>query len=205
MVARIVVVHSPAPQSLEPAAQAVAEVLARTGVMVEVRSTRDVESLREFDSAVICGQIGHSGWRDEAVAFIGLHRRELAQMSVAFCVGLSPEMDARDAVAIQRALKWPMDWYNEVRPVKVGLFHLNHTSAPDEIRRWAERLKPNFIAPSLESPAGTRPFIESHPAETHDQSTLPVTGYSAGERKIMRGEAPEGPPTPYSGERSPGL
>lgn len=195
MLARILVVHSVRPEALATAAGAVAEVLRRSRVVVEVRATPEVESLQEFDSVVVCGQIGASGWRDGAVDFIARFRRELAYKSVAYCIGLAPEMDARDSAAIQRALKWPMDWYNEVRPVRTGLFHLATADARAAVMRWAERLKPNFVNPSLESPSGIRSFLEAHPVERQDQSTVPTAGFTEAERRLSRGALPEGPPS----------
>ena len=53
MPARIVVVHSVSPEVVRPAAEAIVEVLARTGVVVELRSTREVETLAEKHPEIV--------------------------------------------------------------------------------------------------------------------------------------------------------
>lgn len=171
MRARIVVIHSRSPVAVAEAAQAVAEVIEGWGVVAEVRAVHELESLAEFDSAVLCGQMDAGGWSDDAIEALHRHRRDLAHMSVAYLVGLRPELHrGRDDREIDHALSYALNWFNEIRPVRVGLFHLNRRDAMAEVRAWASLLRPNFVGPDLSAPAGVREFLEAHPLERGDQS-----------------------------------
>jgi menaquinone-dependent protoporphyrinogen IX oxidase len=171
MRARIVIIHSRSPVAVSEAAHSVAEVMERWGVVAEVRSVEELESLAEFDSAVVCGQMDASGWSDDAVEALRRHRRDLAHMSVAYLVGLRPELHVgRTDPEIRQALSYAVNWFNEIRPVRVGLFHLNRRDAMDDVRAWAQLLRANFVGPDLSAPSGIRAFLVSHPSERGDRS-----------------------------------
>ena len=171
MRARIVIIHSRSPVAVSEAAHSVAEVMERWGVVAEVRSAGEVESLAEFDSAVVCGQMDAGGWADDAVEALRRHRRDLAHMSVAYLVGLRPELHIGQTDAeIKSALSYAVNWFNEIRPVRVGLSHLNRRDAMDEVRAWAGLLRANFVGPDLSAPAGTRTFLSQHPLGRGDHS-----------------------------------
>ena len=189
MPARILIVHPPAVSEL---AEAIATVFRTAGVVAEPRATDEVESLHEFDSLVVCGRVERGVWRDEAVAFLGRFRRHLSHLTVAYAVGIPPGWDPnRDPRTTERALEFVLDWYNEIRPVKLGLFHLERPDALDQVRAWTETLKPNFIGTDLEAPSGVRTFLTKHPLyERMNASELPIEGMSATEERISRGPPP---------------
>jgi len=172
MRARIAVVHARgAPLA---AARAIAGVFERLEVAVEVHTARAVTSVSQVDAVVVLGMLGPGGWRDDAVAFIGRFRRPLAYRTLAYAVGLPAHLDpARTPAQVARGLAHVLDWYNELRPVKVGLFHFESAHALGEVRAWSEHLAPNFVGPHGEAPGGLRPFLEARPAECGDPSARP--------------------------------
>lgn len=161
MVTRILVAYARRPGVLADAARAIAETFEEAGVEAVARPADEVDSVSAYDSVVLVGQMGPRGWRDDAVDLLSRFRVELCRISVAYAVGVAPEMDpVRDPQPVERGLAFVLDWFNELRPVKLGLFHMGRANAVDAVRRWAEDLKPNFIDPSLAPPAGVRSFLQ---------------------------------------------
>jgi len=192
MRARILVVHSPEAE-LEKAAQEIARVFEGAGAHAVVKGAWARIAVASFDSVVVCGRLGAKGWRDSAVDFLGEHRHVLAPLSVAYLVAVPDDFQvAENLRSLERGLGYVLNWYNELRPVKLGLFHLARPDSLARVREWAESLKPNFIDPSFEAPSGIRPFMEAHPVESSDMSHLPVAGYRADSMVDPSGRPDEG-------------
>ncbi|MBS2029981.1 MAG: hypothetical protein JST54_18920 [Deltaproteobacteria bacterium] len=177
MRARILVVHSPESE-LERAAGEVASVFEGAGADAAVRAASAVTDVAAYDSVVVCGRLGARGWRDAVVDFLGAHRHALAPLSVAYLVAVPDDFPVTDKLrSLERGLGFVLNWYNELRPVKLGLFHLGRPESNARVRQWAESLKPNFVDPDFRAPSGIRSFMEAHPVECGDMSHLPVAGY----------------------------
>jgi hypothetical protein len=138
-----------------------AEVFRRAGADVQVSEVRQVENVGAYDSIVVIASLVEQWWAEEAAEFVRAHRVDMEFASVAYLVDVMGVESGEEERAMQRGLRWVLNYCNEIIPVSTEWARLDDTNASwDSVRAWAERLVPNFIGEDHQSPSGIREFLD---------------------------------------------
>jgi len=160
-------------------ADAIAQVLGKARVAVDVKLVTNVADLSSYQAVIVGSPVQNDAWRPEAVSFVKTNRGALSKLPVAYfltcmTLGLDPQPGGRERMAA--VLKHVQEQIPEVMPVDTGLFAgtipLGHFSSIirgvyqvvgqeegnfpgidfrdwDAIQAWAETVYPALMVSSL--------------------------------------------------------
>lgn len=106
-------------------AEAIGKTLTQQGLSVDVRSTTDVTDVAYYQSVIVGSAVRQQKWLPEAMQFLNVYQKELAQKPVAtfeVCMALATKNPARYRRALQTASAWMAPARNLVNPVSEGYF-----------------------------------------------------------------------------------
>jgi len=167
--------------STKEVAESMAETLAASGHLVDVRAAADVRDLDGYDGVILGGALYMGRWHGDAVGFLERHRHALATIPIAvFAIGPHTLADA-DVAGSRAQLDRALAKVPDVSPSAVAIF--GGVVDPSKLRFPLSRMHASDARDWQAIAAWATTSQRSSPTLSQDRVASPVAVAVAGESR----------------------
>ena len=161
-------------------AEAIGQVIAQTGVMVEICPVRDVVEVAGYDGLILGSSIRAGRWLPEAISFLQTHQDRLRQIPLAYfttCMTMVNDTAENRRIVLDY-IQPVLQQFPQLVPMGIGLFAgsldpqrtliMQIRFAPQgdyrdwaAIRDWAAEIRPRLLAEQAETETETGVVLHS--------------------------------------------